>query len=66
MAEEQRRIPVQSGSMYIALAQLRGQASSARWQHAVVFLVKQGIVDAGIPRGHAALHDDRGLRLPHF
>src|SRR4051812_20360700 len=35
-------------------------------QHAVVLLVEERIVDARIARGHAALHDDRGLRLPHF
>lgn len=39
MAEEPKRGPVQSGSMYIAIAQLRGQASSARWQHAVIFML---------------------------
>lgn len=39
MADEPKGMPVPSGSMYIAIAQLRGQASTARWQHAVVFLV---------------------------
>lgn len=39
MAEEPKRGPVQSGSMYIAISQLRGQASTARWQHAVVFML---------------------------
>src|ERR1041384_7622517 len=35
-------------------------------QHAVVLLVEERIVDPGVARGHAALHDDRGLALPHF
>jgi energy-coupling factor transport system substrate-specific component len=37
-------------------------------QHAVVgvVLVEERIVDAGVAGGHAALHHDRGLGLPHF
>jgi diguanylate cyclase (GGDEF)-like protein/PAS domain S-box-containing protein len=35
-------------------------------QHAVVLLVEERIVHAGVAGGHAALHDDRGLGLPDF
>jgi hypothetical protein len=35
-------------------------------QHAVVLLVEERIVHAGVARGHRALHDDRGLGLPDF
>jgi hypothetical protein len=35
-------------------------------QHAVVVLVEQRVVDAGVAGGHAALHHDAGLGLPDF
>src|SRR5574344_2680359 len=35
-------------------------------QHTVVVLVEQRVVHPGVAAGHAALHDDAGLGLPHF
>src|SRR5262245_3714283 len=33
-------------------------------EHAGVGFVEEGVVDAGVAAGHAALHDDGGARLP--